>query len=121
MLLVFRHKTFSWLAQMGRTYCKMNIFSFASLSGCTKVKYSCFVLYCFFGLPCCTEWGKQGEKGKEQGLKVWSKSLSVPIVLAARIHSTAGGRKSKLNQISGFQVEDKRFWACTMAEISRGT
>lgn len=29
----------------------------------------------------------------------------------------AGGRKSKLNQISGFQIEDEWFWVGTMAEV----
>lgn len=31
--------------------------------------------------------------------------------------ATAGGRKSKLNQISGFQIEDKWFGVGTLAEV----
>lgn len=145
------------------------------------------MLYCFFGLPRCIEWGKQ--RGKRQGARIrsvgqepqcavvlgrdsvwglqgdpvamgrqpgssscdcrdregtdgspgscWQHgqvcgqldiALSSPRNLAApgsgaaqpeqlSFTDTAGGKESKLNQMSGFQIKEKRFWVCTMAEV----
>lgn len=56
----------------------------------------------------CGGAGHCSQQPEERGSsRLWSCSFT----------ATAGGKKRKLNQMSGFQVEDKRFWVCTTAEV----